>query len=539
MDNDTSLNRYIHDISKLSVWKKGGSQASHKYVLLLSVIQIIEDNTSHLNKFTFEELEKPFGKLWKEYLPETFRDRGLLEYPYFYLASSGFWHHKIKTGKEYTYNKYKESKNPRYRFTKRRIMETIDYAYLNTDFYNLLCNPVIRERLRNFVIEKITAQAQKTLEPKQKTSLFQHEALAIESIDKAVQRHRLGKTISNLIIYDSQTNDYYECDLIVASHSGIYVVELKHWSGHIRIAPYNWVKDGVLFRRDPHTANVFKAKILKGIYQHQFRTYPDIWVESVVILTNPDAEVEGAAAPKTDKHCPTFDSIDRFIDYLRYRRRALSGVLTDQKIGAVVDYLESLRQPKRGRQYSLPGYEVVEHLTQRPDLIELVARPTDGRYRTLKRFRIFFPPYNAEPLEKERFMLFARNTLDAVSRIGDQANILKVWPVPDESGALIEGSDWSEEGTLRDLLNSSEEPFKPEEALRICTGILRALEASHKEDVVHRAVKPENVLMLNGVPKLMNFELSYQLEKDQHITCLLYTSPSPRDLSTSRMPSSA
>ena len=32
---------------------------------------------------------------------------------------------------------------------------------------------------------------------------------------------------------------------------------------------------------------------------------------------------------------------------------------------------------------------------------------------------------------------------------------------------------------------------------------------------------------------------SGDLEKERGITCLLYTSPSPRDLSTSRMPSSA
>ena len=31
----------------------------------------------------------------------------------------------------------------------------------------------------------------------------------------------------------------------------------------------------------------------------------------------------------------------------------------------------------------------------------------------------------------------------------------------------------------------------------------------------------------------------YHPEKGQNIACLLYTSPSPRDLSTSRMPSSA
>ena len=35
---------------------------------------------------------------------------------------------------------------------------------------------------------------------------------------------------------------------------------------------------------------------------------------------------------------------------------------------------------------------------------------------------------------------------------------------------------------------------------------------------------------------VLNKKWGYQ---DQHMSCLLYTSPSPRDLSTSRMPSSA
>ena len=36
-----------------------------------------------------------------------------------------------------------------------------------------------------------------------------------------------------------------------------------------------------------------------------------------------------------------------------------------------------------------------------------------------------------------------------------------------------------------------------------------------------------------------NKELIWILEHEEIYTCLLYTSPSPRDLSTSRMPSSA
>ena len=37
----------------------------------------------------------------------------------------------------------------------------------------------------------------------------------------------------------------------------------------------------------------------------------------------------------------------------------------------------------------------------------------------------------------------------------------------------------------------------------------------------------------------LNFNLYYNTSTKQFIFCLLYTSPSPRDLSTSRMPSSA
>ena len=36
-----------------------------------------------------------------------------------------------------------------------------------------------------------------------------------------------------------------------------------------------------------------------------------------------------------------------------------------------------------------------------------------------------------------------------------------------------------------------------------------------------------------------DLELIEKFIEDQNLTCLLYTSPSPRDLSTSRMPSSA
>lgn len=39
-----------------------------------------------------------------------------------------------------------------------------------------------------------------------------------------------------------------------------------------------------------------------------------------------------------------------------------------------------------------------------------------------------------------------------MAKVGDHPNILKVWSVPNEDNFVVEGSDWSETGTLRDLL---------------------------------------------------------------------------------------
>ena len=47
-------------------------------------------------------------------------------------------------------------------------------------------------------------------------------------------------------------------------------------------------------------------------------------------------------------------------------------------------------------------------------------------------------------------------------------------------------------------------------------------------------------LVLSGIPILFDDEVELiPSDFDKETTCLLYTSPSPRDLSTSRMPSSA
>jgi serine/threonine protein kinase len=513
------VQKYLEKLHSLRTWKKGDVARPHKFVLILSIIELLEKDVNHKNNFSFVEIEPLFYFAWNKYKDIIDGDLGLLEHPYYHLASDSFWHHKIKAGAEMLYHKYRDSEDVRYRFTKNRILETIEYAYLDDELYDVLRNKEIRA-LFTTQIQLQLKSFEKVEKYTENKSIFWHENIALEAIGSEVKRYALGHIISNILIYDNQTNDYYECDLIIIAPQGIYLVELKHWSGKIRIAPYNWIKDNVVYRQDPHRANLFKAKILKGIYQHQFRTFPDIWVESVVVLTNPEAEVEGASSSKTNKHCPSFGSIDTFIDFMKHQRRTGEEKLDHPKIEQVSHYLESLKHSKREKGHVFPGFEIIERLTERSDLVEYVVRPKEGRVQRSQRFRVFLPSQGSNAQEKDRFLARARNTLDAIAKIGDHPNILKVWPVPDEAGLIIEGSDWSEQGTLRDLLNDLEGPLPVEDALGIFQDLLNALTIVHNADIIHRAVKPENILMVNGRPKLMNFDLSYQLDIGEHVTVI-------------------
>ena len=49
----------------------------------------------------------------------------------------------------------------------------------------------------------------------------------------------------------------------------------------------------------------------------------------------------------------------------------------------------------------------------------------------------------------------------------------------------------------------------------------------------------KSAFKLQGLPHIYWLNLDADENRRQYMDCLLYTSPSPRDLSTSRMPSSA
>lgn len=345
-----------------------------------------------------------------------------------------------------------------------------------------------------------------------------HEYQAIKYITDALEKYI--EFIPNYFVNDQATNQYHECDLIAICQDRLAIIELKHWAGEVEVYPHSWMINNRFHRRDPHIANSFKCKLLKSLYLRSFPTLPELWVESIIVLTNEETTVHNAHSHKTDQHNPTFAGVDVLIKHFNHRIGGLSQTPEHKKLKAfqvkqVADLLRNQAKPHPKQRLNIPGFEIVEDLTHTKERLEFLIRPLEKRLHTIKHARIFCVDLTASPEIRKRERIKALNNLGALERISDHPNILRVWQIPNDDGLVIEASDWSQEGTLAAAIQPKKSAFSFEEAYAIIRGVLEGLCAIHSESVIHRDLNPGNILISKGIPKLLNFDLSYYFEEDR------------------------
>lgn len=505
-----SLEQFLTEIAALS--KPGKGFKPHKYLALLAVIDLLRKGVITSANVSFDaNFQASFSSVFREYARETDRDRPSA--PFFHLSAHGFWDLIPRRGQESALASASTMGSS------GELSRLVDHAEIAPEVFALLRDEFARSRIEQTIVDCLRAGigsdvVDAAAEDQSGYSLFSHERSSQEGIARRVKAHQLGEILFNLELHDPQSNRYFEVDLVVICRFGVFVVELKHWSGRIEIRPNAWLQNGSFYKPDPHKANGFKAKLLRGLYEHRFPSFPSVYFESVVVLTNPDVQAAGQSIPTTDKNNPTFDSIDGFIRYLKHRQSQSEALLSRKQCQDFGAYVQKLHSPGAPRDLVFLGYEIVDRLYQYADRAEVIARRTDIRHRRLCRLRVFYSRSDLTASERQQWRERAFNTLNAVTKIGDHPNLLKVWDIPNDEGHLVEGSDWSETGTLRDLLDR-EGTLSSERATAIAIGLLRGLQAAHEQCVVHRSLSPENVLMVNDAPKLMNFDLSYRLEDDR------------------------
>jgi len=97
------------------------------------------------------------------------------------------------------------------------------------------------------------------------------------------------------------------------------------------------------------------------------------------------------------------------------------------------------------------------------------------------------------------------------------ANIVHIYDVGEQDGAPYYAMEYVEGGSLADRLRAG--PLPPEEATGLLSTIARALEFAHQHGVVHRDIKPGNVLIdSQGIPKLTDFGIAKRLTAETALT---------------------
>jgi serine/threonine-protein kinase len=78
----------------------------------------------------------------------------------------------------------------------------------------------------------------------------------------------------------------------------------------------------------------------------------------------------------------------------------------------------------------------------------------------------------------------------------DHPNVVPIYDAVDAEGTLLIAMRLVRGSTLKDLIRAGE--VDPERAIRILLPVADALDAAHEEGMVHRDVKPQNVLVADG-----------------------------------------
>ena len=159
--------------------------------------------------------------------------------------------------------------------------------------------------------------------------------------------------------------------------------------------------------------------------------------------------------------------------------------------------------------HTLGAYQLVERLGQGGMATVYKAfEPALDRYVAIKVLPQFFA---RDPNFMQRF----RREAKAIAQL-NHPNIVPIHSYGEESGITYIAMRYVEEGALMQMRG---EMLQPERAIRLILPVAKALAYAHKQGILHRDIKPGNVLLSEGDwPLLTDFGLAKMVESSTQLT---------------------
>lgn len=141
---EKDLNFYIRKFAKLKVNKRNGISAPHKPILLLSVLELIEQNKIQNNQiYLTPELIATFLKYWSNLV--TTNHQSNIALPFFHLTGDKFWHLAPNMSYEGSISSIKPSLSA--------LRNAVRCAYLDNELFDLIEKTNSRFQLVNILIQ--------------------------------------------------------------------------------------------------------------------------------------------------------------------------------------------------------------------------------------------------------------------------------------------------------------------------------------------------------------------------------------------------
>lgn len=165
--------------------------------------------------------------------------------------------------------------------------------------------------------------------------------------------------------------------------------------------------------------------------------------------------------------------------------------------------------------HAVPTVEELEDFFPQLDVLSLIGRGGMGvvykaRQKSLHRhvaLKLLAPERAGDPMFARRFANEARS-LAALNH----PHIVSVHDFGEAGGYFYLLMEFVDGVNLRQLIESRR--LTPDEALGIITPVCDALQAAHERGIVHRDVKPENLLIdRNGVVKIADFGIARMMDE--------------------------